>query len=106
MNKIDRLEGMKPHLDKNEQGQVERVWVSALTGEGLEELQAALRNRLGQDMMDETVVLKPSQGRLRAILYQKHAIVSEQVTDDGGFSLHVRMPRVDWVQLMRRGEGE
>ena len=48
MNKIDRLEGMKPHLDKNEQGQVERVWVSALTGEGLEELQAALRNRLGQ----------------------------------------------------------
>lgn len=106
MNKIDRLDGISPHLDENEQGQVERVWVSALTGAGLEELQAALRNRLGQDMMDETIVLRPSQGRLRAILYQKHAIISETITNDGCFNLHVRMPRMEWVQLMRRGAGD
>lgn len=102
MNKIDCLDGVLPKLDKDVDGKAERVWVSAVTGAGMAVLLDALRNLLGQHMMDETITLKPSQGRLRAFLYQKNAVLSETSEENGGFSLHLRMPRVDWVQLMRR----
>ncbi len=102
MNKIDRLPGMTPQLDRDASGRVERVWLSAVTGEGLPELREALRALLGQDMLDEHVLLQPSEGRLRAQLYQRHAVVAEHPDAEGGFDLHVRLPRIDWIQLLRQ----
>ncbi|WP_438971340.1 ribosome rescue GTPase HflX [Methylophaga sp.] len=41
-NKIDTVEGMSPRLERNADGQIHRIWLSAQTGEGLELLRQAL----------------------------------------------------------------
>jgi len=42
-NKIDKLEDMAPRLERNADGQIERIWLSAQTGEGLDLLRQALQ---------------------------------------------------------------
>lgn len=41
-NKIDLLEGASPRVDRDEQGRVRRVWVSAVSGAGIDELRGVL----------------------------------------------------------------
>ena len=42
-NKIDRLEGVSAKLERNQDGHIHRIWLSAHTGEGLEYLRQALQ---------------------------------------------------------------
>ena len=98
-NKIDMLE-QEPRIDRDESGRPERVWVSAVTGEGLELLLQAIAELVGQDMVSEQVTLNPDQGKLRAALYQLGAVETEQHSEDGMAHLSVRLPRADWNRLM------
>ena len=41
-NKIDALEGVEPRVDIDKDGRLTRVWCSAKTGAGIEELKAVL----------------------------------------------------------------
>jgi GTP-binding protein HflX len=41
-NKIDLIEGAEPRVDRDEQGRVRRVWVSASSGVGIDGLRAVL----------------------------------------------------------------
>ncbi|MFT6289056.1 MAG: GTP-binding protein HflX [Halieaceae bacterium] len=98
-NKIDLLE-QEPRIDRDESGRPERVWLSAVTGEGRELLLQAIAELVGQDMVSEEVTLKPDQGKLRAALYQLGAVQTEQHSEDGLAHLNVRLPRADWNRLM------
>lgn len=42
-NKIDKLDDMPPRIERNADGQIERIWLSAQTGEGLDLLRQALQ---------------------------------------------------------------
>ena len=55
---------------------------------------------VGGEMAHEWLSLAPAEGRLRARLYEKGAVVGERVEDDGGISLEVRLPRRDLEQLL------
>ncbi len=43
-NKIDMLEGCPPHVDYDAEGRAQRVWLSAVTGAGLDMLRQVLSN--------------------------------------------------------------
>ncbi|OZG71523.1 GTPase HflX [Hahella sp. CCB-MM4] len=101
-NKIDCLEGVEPKIERDEEGKPARVWVSAKTGAGLELIEEAVAELLGNDMLDQTLHLPPSLARVRAQLYEREAVMSEQIDSDGSFALHVRMPKSDWNQLERK----
>ena len=64
-NKIDLLEA-EARIDRDETGKPIRVWLSAMQGAGLELLVEALAERLGEDLVCETVNLGPERARLRA----------------------------------------
>ena len=81
-NKIDRL-GRPPQLTRGALGQPAAVWLSAAAGAGVELLSAALQETFGQAAMRLIVVLPPSQGRLRARLYQLR-LVREELALPGG----------------------
>ena len=105
-NKIDLLE-QAPRLDRNADGLPERVWVSAVTGAGIDLLQQAMVELLAHDMVEQQLDLTPEQGRLRAALYKLGAVVSEEHGDDGIAHIQVRLPRPDWNRLMvSEGIGE
>jgi GTP-binding protein HflX len=98
-NKIDLLE-REPRIDRDVEGLPERVWLSAVTGEGLDLLQQAISELLGQDMVEQNLDISPTQGRLRAALYKLGAVVDEQHTEDGVAHLQIRLARADWNRLM------
>jgi len=98
-NKIDLLE-REPRMDRNAEGVPERVWLSAVTGAGIELLKQAITELLGKDMVEEQLDISPDQGRLRAALYKLGAVASEEHRDDGIARLNVRLARSDWNRLM------
>lgn len=70
----------------------QRVAVSALTGQGLDTLRDRVRSFFHGGMADITVHLAPNQTRLRARLYDMHAVKEESTEDDGTACLRLRMP--------------
>ena len=98
-NKTDLL-GTTPRFERNEHGDVTRVWLSAQRQQGLELLGDALAELLSGDIVEPELVLNASDGRLRARLYQLNAIQSEQLDEAGRFHLKLRLPSVDWQRFL------
>jgi GTP-binding protein HflX len=101
-NKLDLLE-QSPRLERNANGVVERVWLSATTGAGTELLLQAIAELVGHDMVSEELYLAPHEGGLRAALYKLGAVETEDFADNGVAHLSVRLPRADWNRLMKKG---
>ncbi|MGY0220003.1 ribosome rescue GTPase HflX [Endozoicomonadaceae bacterium StTr2] len=94
-NKIDLLPGREPGIDYNDKGQPVRVWLSAVTGAGIELLHQAIAERLGNDLVRCELNLGYQQGKLRARLYESGGVVKEWYDDEGQTRLEVSMPRAD-----------
>ena len=90
-NKIDLCAGMKPRIDRDREGRPTRVWMSALSGAGEEELRRALAELLGEDMRRQSLVLPPTQAGLRSRLLARGCIESEHVDERGNFHLLARL---------------
>ena len=99
-NKIDLLPDAEPRLERDEQGRIKRVWLSAATGAGLELLQQALAEAVAQRQDDETpfqgplrqrLRLPPSAGRLRARLFKLGAVRAEHLEQDGDWVMDVEI---------------
>lgn len=80
----------------------EEVWVSAVTGDGLDGLLDAIRESVGADRLYGTVCLAPDEGRLRARLYELGAVVAERPQDDGQIAMELAVKRRDYQQLVKR----
>jgi GTP-binding protein HflX len=78
--------------------------VSAITGEGLAALKDAVRERVAGARVAGELRLAPGQTRLRARLFDWHAVRAETVEEDGGYTLAVDLPAQRWRQL-REEEG-
>ena len=78
--------------------------VSAITGEGLAALTDAVRERVAGARVAGELHLTPAQSRLRARLFDWHAVRSEKVDEDGGYTLAVDLSAQRWRQL-REEEG-
>jgi GTPase len=78
-----------------------RVWVSAQTGAGMRELESAIVEVLGKDIIQRQLKLAPSDGRLRATLYELAAVRSETIDADGNYHLLIRLPKAEMEKLFR-----
>jgi len=98
-NKIDLIEGSKVERERDSQGGIQRLWISAETGEGLPVLLEALTECLDNDMIQGWLSLAAEQARIRACLYEAQAIIEEKLADTGGWQLHIKLPRSKWAKL-------
>lgn len=78
MNKID-VRGDGPHTERDSEGDINRVFVSARTGAGMDMLLDALSKRLGPQKIESIVRFPLSEGRLRSRLYSLGAVLGEAV---------------------------
>ena len=101
MNKIDRME-VEPRIQRNESGDVVRVWVSAKTGAGMDLLTEVLAEYFSQDQVKGDISLSPQQGRIRALLYGLGAVQAEHIDADGNACLSINVPRKDLLQMVSR----
>lgn len=98
-NKIDLLE-QEPRIDRGDKGEPIAVWLSASTGAGCDLLLQAISELLGEEMILGRLLLNPTQGRLRAMLYQQQAIADESHRDDGFSELNLRIPKNDFMRIL------
>lgn len=90
-NKIDRSIGTTAHVEKDADGNTARIYLSAATGEGLEQLRQVLINWLSVKHRSYSLHLPPSASRLRARLYELGAVVDERITEDGTSDIDIRI---------------
>jgi len=106
-NKIDLMDETPPRVQRDAEGRIVRVWLSARTGEGLDLLLEALAERFAGDRVSGCLRLPPTAGRARARLYALNAITAESLDDAGGWVVQVDMRRGDFEALQREeGVGE
>ena len=100
-NKIDKLD-REPRITNNRDGEGRAVWLSAITGEGIPMLKDAIARRLRQKTVQRVIHLLPGQGRQRAKLFELGAVTSEQVLEEGGWSLALKMTEKDLRRFLKR----
>jgi len=93
-NKIDRMdgEGRSRILNFAERQHLGRqpLSVSALTGEGIEHLLAAIERRLGEKRHTLRLSIDPSDGAGLSWLYRHSEVLSREMSEDGRLALSVR----------------
>jgi len=99
-NKIDRT-GEPPRSGTGEDGLIDRVWLSAHSGEGVDLLLQALHQRLGADLWRGTLRLPPQAGRARARLFAAGAVIAHRTLEDGGVEIEVSLRRQDLERICR-----
>ncbi len=100
-NKIDRIDHATPRIERDEAGRPVRVWVSAVTGAGIDGLLDAIDERLNDDMVRHRLHLSPAAGRLHARLHAMGVVLDEAPAEDGGWAMTVAMRDADWKSLDR-----
>ncbi|EAQ63390.1 probable GTP-binding protein [Marinomonas sp. MED121] len=99
-NKIDDLADVEPRIDRNEDGMPYRVWISAKQGTGIDLLRQAIAEVLAIDVIRETLVLPASAGRLRAMLFDQGAVLSETYDEAGSSVLKICIPKSDYLTIL------
>ena len=103
-NKIDRLEGVEPKIDRDDEGRPIRVWVSAQEGLGIDLLKSALTECLHKTMVAHKLKIPPNEGRLRGILYNLNCISEQSYSDEGDWLVDVKMLESDWNKIDKQLE--
>ncbi len=99
-NKID-LNQQAAAVERDADGVVESVWLSAATGDGLDALRSCIAERVGEGRIRREIRLPPEGQRLRSRLFDLGGVRDEQVEDDGGVRLQVDLTRRDLRALTR-----
>jgi GTP-binding protein HflX len=99
-NKIDLVE-RAASTSRNEEGQVERIDVSALLDSGLEELKEAIALRLKGKRISTWINLEGRHAKLRSQLFDLGAVEEEKVDEKGHWVLHINLSQQDAEHLGR-----
>jgi len=99
-NKIDRLD-LPPKLERDGDGRVSQVWISAARGLGIELLAGAVLERIARGSRRARIRLPVTSGALRARLYAAGTVAGESTADDGSQELLVDLPDRELLELSR-----
>ncbi|MCV2881055.1 GTPase HflX [Actibacterium sp. XHP0104] len=90
-NKIDLLDADHREAMQAKAGREDEIFaISAITGEGLDELLAAVSGTLDEERFTRELILSYADGRKRAWLYEQ-GVVTDERQDEDGYHLNVTM---------------
>jgi GTP-binding protein HflX len=106
-NKIDRIEGARPRSESIDGARTARVWVSAVSGVGIDLLRDALAVALQRDRVHTWLALPDHAGRLRARLIAAGFVCAERPAEHG-WEIQIDAPRalIEPLFGLPDGEGE
>lgn len=97
-NKID-LRDEQPRIQYGEDGRAQAVFVSALTGAGVDALAQAIGEYFMAHEVKGWLQLMPKEGGLRSHLFAEKAVLEEQMADDGSSFLKIKISEKRFNQL-------
>ena len=90
-NKIDLLDNIEPHIDRDDAGNPVRVWLSAETGAGVDLLYQVLAELFSITKVKKRCYLQPHQGNIRAKLFTCAKIIDEHIDEFGANELVIEI---------------
>jgi len=97
-NKLDLLEDANPRIERDGQGQVARIWLSAATGQGLECLGQAILERFNSSTKKHSLHLSPADAGLHARLFTIAKVLKDEPDEGGGWNMDVEIQAKDeWL---------
>jgi len=99
-NKVDRVD-REPGVERDEHGQISAVWISAVSGAGLDLLNQALAERIAEGRIRRWIHLPVQRQRLRARLFELGVVREEEIEADGSSRLDVDLDLRDVRRLAR-----
>jgi GTPase len=102
-NKVDATD-RAPGLERDEHGRIAAVWLSAITGDGMDGFDAAIDELIGGGRIQRRIHLPMQRQRLRARLFEIGAVRREQIDEAGDSLLEVDLDRRD-ASLLTRLDG-
>jgi len=103
-NKIDLMDEGQPRIERDEDGVARRIWLSAQTGAGIEQLVEVLAEFFHQEHVRQVLRLTAMDGRLHAQLHELGEVYSDHALDDGGWEMDVDLPIRYYEQLIGQDE--
>lgn len=104
-NKIDLVAGLAEGVEKDHDGVIRKVRISAKEQRGLAILLSAIAERLVTEIIVGRVKLSASQARERAVFYELNVVDSEVIDEEGNWLLDIKMQKVDWERLTKKFDG-
>ena len=101
-NKIDLIDGSSSRIERDSEGNPVAVWVSALTGEGLDLIRSALVEKLPHKLLHAHLKLTPSQGALRATLYRHNSVITEVIDSEGQVEIEIKLPESELFRILKK----
>jgi len=100
-NKADRLDGSERREAQRAMARADRapVLISALTGEGIEAMLAAIDARFAAKDEVLTLSIPPGEGRLMSWLFDNAEVLERQTTDSGAIVARFRIDPILKVKL-------
>jgi GTP-binding protein HflX len=104
-NKIDLMQDIEPHIDRDDEGNARRVWLSAATGAGIELLLQVLNEQFAHSKVKQRCFIPASQGGIRAKLIANAKIIEEIIDEFGDSALIVELDE-KYLGLLKQIEHE
>lgn len=101
-NKIDRLDGVEPHICYDDEGSPTAVYLSAETEQGIDLLLQAISTKLKNALTRQTLLLPATSGQIYAKFYQRQCILSEQFTPFGDRLIEIEVDTVQWQKWLKQ----
>ena len=105
-NKADLVKDCADAIIRDETGRPTRVYVSAKTGWGIDNLLSAVSELLSDNLCEFTVKIGAENGRLRSLLYAAKSVDSENYDEDGFAVLNIRITAVEASIIDSKTNGE
>jgi GTP-binding protein HflX len=102
-NKID-LPDYEPRIDRDAEGRVERIWLSAKSGAGFDLFREVIAEYFLPSRRRFEIDLGADEGQLRARLYADKVVQSESYGDDGSLHLVVDLADTQLKKICRQLE--
>jgi len=102
LNKIDLLDTKEREELLDEFLGEDVVAVSAVSGEGIDNLLQRIAKRVQPERRCGWLTLGAQQGRERAMLYNRDAVKQEQIGSSGEFILQLEIAEHDWRRFLKQ----
>ncbi len=99
-NKVDLIEDESARIETDAHGRPLRVWLSAASGEGVDDLRAVLADFCNPDMIAGVLKVPAAAGRLRSALFELGVVDDESYDDDGASRLTVTASQSDLERIV------
>lgn len=101
-NKVDKLDGISPHITYNEAGMPVSVYLSAQSNQGIDLLLEAIRLRLKQELVREQLLLPPTSGQIYAEFCKQRCILQETFNEFGDRLVEIEVDKTQWNKWLKQ----